>query len=246
MTHGPEPAVDVRRPVMRMRWQTLTFLHWRYAAAEVQALLPAGLRVDTYEGDAWVGLVPFFMHVRAPAGPSIPWLSRFPETNVRTYVTDRAGRQGIWFFSLDATRMPAVLTARGSYGLPYFWSRMAVQQSGAEVHYTSARRWPGPVGARCNLTVQPGEAYEPVELSELDHWLTARWRLFSTGVPVASRLGGGLSYAEAHHRPWPLHRATVRDLDESVIAASGLAAPAGEPLVHYSPGVDVRIGLPQR
>ena len=114
----------VDRPVMRQRWERLTFLHWSYDPDAVQRLLPGGLTVDTFGGAAWVGLVPFFMRVHTPGDHGAPWVSNFCETNVRTYALDREGRPGIWFLSLDAARLGAVAVARASYQLPYFWSSM--------------------------------------------------------------------------------------------------------------------------
>jgi uncharacterized protein len=242
-TYGPAPTVEVRHPVMEHVWGTLTFVHWRYPAEQVQALLPEGLTVQPYDGSAWVGLVPFRIEVRPPHLPAVGWASRFPETNVRTYVTDSTGRSGIWFFSLDAARLGAVVVARTTYGLPYFWDAMQVdgqiRAAGDEVTYTSFRRWPGPRAAHCRVRVRVGEAYAPEELGELDHFLTARWTLFSAH-------SYGLAYADAHHAPWPLRRAELVDLDESVVSASGLSAPAGTPLLHCSSGVQVRIGAPRR
>ena len=97
----------IDRPVMRQRWERLTFLHWPFEAADVQRLLPDGLEAETCDGAAWVGLVPFYMRVATPAGQRVPWVSNFCETNVRTYVRDHAGRSGIWFFSLEAARLGA-------------------------------------------------------------------------------------------------------------------------------------------
>ena len=107
-------------------WDELTFLHWRFRREEVQRLLPAGLEVETCDGSAWVGLVPFYLRVGAPRVRPIPWFSQFAETNVRTYVRSADGESGIWFFSLDAARLPAVLAARTTYWLRYFWADMGV------------------------------------------------------------------------------------------------------------------------
>lgn len=229
----------VQRPVMLQRWRTLTFLHWRYDPAVVQRLVPEGLTVETFAGSAWVGLVPFFMHVAAPNGTAAPWASYFCETNVRTYVRDQEGRSGLWFLSLDAARLGAVLTARTTYRLPYFWSRMRLVRAGPVTTYTSTRRWPGPAGASSVVSIEAGEPFRDAELTDLDHFLTARWLLFSV-------VGGRRRYARAEHRPWPLRRARVLHLDDRLIAAGGLPAPSGDPLVHYSDGVAVRIGLPSR
>jgi uncharacterized protein YqjF (DUF2071 family) len=224
---------------MLHHWRQLTFLHWRYPPATVQALLPPGLEVDTFDGDAWVGLIPFLMDgVRAPGVPALPWLSRFPETNVRTYVRGPDGRTGIWFFSLDATRLPAVVTARATYGLPYYWSAMAVREADAVLTYRSHRRWPGPPGDRpadCAAAVRLGAGMD-AEAGPLDYFLTARYRLYST-------LAGRLIAADAEHPPWRLRRATVMHLRQSLIEAAGLPGPDGEPLVHASSGVRVRIGI---
>jgi uncharacterized protein YqjF (DUF2071 family) len=227
----------VRAPVMYHRWAHITFLHWRYPADVLQEMLPASLTVETCDGSAWVGLTPFLMKgVRAPGVPAVPWLSEFPETNVRTYIRDQRGRSGIWFFSLDADRLPAVLAARAGYWLPYFWSDMAVQIGDGRIAYRSRRRWPGPGGARCDADVAMGRPLERGGRDELAHFLTARYRLFSL-------VGGKLVAAEVEHPEWPLHRAELDRLDQDLLQAAGLAAPADAPLVHASPGVPVRVGL---
>jgi uncharacterized protein YqjF (DUF2071 family) len=220
-------------------WDELTFLHWRFEPDAVQRLLPDGLTVQTYDGSAWVGLVPFFLRVGLPGVPSVPWLSRFAETNVRTYVTSEDRTQGIWFFSLDAARLGAVVIARATYRLPYFWSKMAIERSGKTIEYRSARRWPGPRGARTHVVVDIGEPFAPEDLGDLDHFLTARWALFS-----APR--SGLHHARAFHNPWPLHHARATHVDDELIRGAGLPAPEGDPLVHYSPSVEVRIGWPSK
>lgn len=220
---------------MRQRWTRMTFLHWPYPPATVQRLLPPGLEVETAEGSAWVGLLPFLMEVRPPGLPPLPWVSRFPETNVRTYVRGADGRAGIWFFSLEAARLGAVAMARVTYRLPYFWAEMSVRSDGAEVGYRSRRRWPGPSNARCLARVEVGAELTPGELGPLDHFLTARYRLYTV---VAGR---GAS-AEADHPPWPLARARLLTLEQDLVQAAGLPRPARPPLVHYSPGVEDAIG----
>jgi hypothetical protein len=226
---------------MIQRWDLLTFLHWSYDIDAVQRLLPPGLTVDAYGGRAWVGLVPFLMEVRAPWGPAVPWISRFCETNVRTYATAADGTRGVWFLSLDAARLPAVVTARTSYRLPYFWSRMGLQQDPATdtYRYTCARRWPGRRRARSMVHVRLREDYAAHELTEFDHFLTARWRLYSPHP-------GGLRYVLAAHAPWQLRRAEVLEVGDELLGAAGLAPPQGDPIVHWSPGTEVRIGLPAR
>jgi uncharacterized protein len=225
-------------PVMRQQWQQLTFLHWPVDPAAVQRLLPAWLRAETFGGTAWVGLVPFFMRVATAGGRELPWISAFCETNVRTYVRDRHGRAGIWFFSLDAARLGAVVVARTTYGLPYYWSAMRLAVRGAEVRYGCQRCWPGSHGPFSRVRIRIGDRISPGEVSDRDRFLTARWVLFSSS---GSR--GGL--ARACHQPWPLHRADVLEVDDRLVRAAGLRPAAAEPLALYSPGVDVRIGRPE-
>ena len=214
----------------------MTFLHWPYAPSVVQRLLPRSLEVESVDGQAWVGLLPFRMRgVRIPGLPAAPWLSQFPETNVRTYVRGPDGQSAIWFFSLEAARLPAVLAARTTYWLRYFWADMSVDRDGRQVRYQSRRRWPGPPGAACRAVVEVDGPLEADELGELDHFLTARHVLYTL-------VAGRLVYAHAEHPPWPLTRARIVDLEENLVQAAGLPAPQGEPLVHHSPGVPVRIG----
>jgi hypothetical protein len=200
-------------------------------------MLPAGLTIETFDGSAWIGLTPFRMEgVRPPLAPALPWLSRFPEINVRTYVRDGRGRSGIWFLSLDAARLPAVLAARAGYRLPYFWSDMAVRVAGDHLAYRCRRRLPPPRGARCDADVVLGAPLEEPARDELAHFLTARFRLFTV-------VAGRLAAAEAQHPDWPLHHAELRRLDQDLVQSAGLPPPAGQPLVHASPGVPVRIGM---
>lgn len=228
----------IGRPVMRMRWERLAFLHWAFDPADVQRLLPGSLRVETFGGAAWVGLVPFFMRVATPSGHGVPWASQFCETNVRTYARDRDGRPGIWFLSLDAARLGAVAVARGSYRLPYFWSRMRLAIRGEEVAYACRRRWPGPRGTVSRVRVRIGDRYDAAELTDQDHFLTARWVLFSVR-------GDRQRFSRACHQPWPLYRAQARAVDDGLLAAAGLPPPREEPVTHYSPGVDVAVGRPE-
>jgi uncharacterized protein YqjF (DUF2071 family) len=231
--------LTVRKPVMLQRWDTLTFLHWKYPPHAVQSLLPPGLTVDPHEGYAWVALVPFTMRVTLPHVPAPPWLGRFCETNVRTYVRDQADRPGVWFFSLDASRLAAVVTARKAYRLPYFWSSMSVSREPDRVVYETKRLWPRSRAVASRVVVHIGPPFEADDLGERDHFLTARWRVFSNG----SR---DLRYTEAEHVPWPLHRVEVLELADGLLAEAGLPSPATDPLAHFSPGVDVRIGRPHR
>ena len=236
--YEPWPSVAVERPVMRMRWSSLTFLHWSYDVDVVQQLLPDGLTVEPYDGRAWVGLVPFQMMVAPPAGPGLPWLSHFPETNVRTYVRAHNGMTGIWFFSLDAARLAAVTAARGSWGLPYYWSSMGLGRQGDRLTYTCSRRR-GQRPAASDVEIEAGEPIPDHEVTAFDHYLTARFVLFA-------RHAGKLWYTRADHPRWPLRRAIVCSLSDGLVPAAGLPQPEDEPVVHFSDGVDVKVGLPHR
>jgi uncharacterized protein YqjF (DUF2071 family) len=206
---------------MYQTWTWLAFLHWSYEPQVVQRLLPDSLQVHTFEGRAWVGMTPFFLEdLRTPVAPALPWFTSFPETNVRTYVRGPDGREGLWFFSLDAARLEPVLVARSTYALPYMWSAMTVERDGATVSYRSRRRWPGPTPAVANITVEVGAALRPQEVRAFDHYLTARWQLYTTLGPVLAR-------SNVEHEPWPLHRAAVRELDGNLVAAAGLPEPCG-------------------
>jgi len=220
---------------MYQTWSWLSFLHWPYDPALVQRLLPNSLEVQTFQDQAWVGVTPFFLEdLRTPVAPALPWFTSFPETNVRTYVRGPDGREGLWFFSVDAARLEQDLVARSTYALPYMWSEMAVERDGPVIRYRSRRRWPGPTPATSQITVEIGAPLRPQELGEFDHYLTARWQLYTTLGPVLAR-------SNVEHEPWPLHRAVVRELDTDLVTAAGLPAPEGEPVVHWSPGVRTRI-----
>lgn len=222
--------------MMHHQWNWITFLHWRYPPAVVQSFLPAGLTADTCDGTGWIGLTPFLMEgVRPPGLPPLPWLSRFGEVNVRTYVRDTRGRQGIWFLSLDAARLAPVMAARAGYRLPYFWSDIGVRVTGDRIGYHCRRRH-HPGNARCDAEVELGAPLAPASRGELAEFLTARYRLFTV-------IAGRLAAAEAEHAPWPLHHARVISLEQDLLAAAGLPAPVGDPLAHASPGVPVRIGM---
>jgi uncharacterized protein len=220
-------------PAMWHRWESLSFIHWSYPPEAVGRLLPAGLEPHLFAGAAWVGLIPFHLRVRVPAAvPAVPWLSSFTEINVRTYVRGPDGRTGIWLISLEAARLIPVLTARSWYRLPYNWARTRLRRGGGTTVYESRRRWPGPVGAGLMAVVEEGQSIPAERLTALDRFLTARFGLWTPARP-------GLAYTLVAHHPWPLRRARLPHLDEDLLRAVGLPAPAGSPLVHWSEGVDV-------
>jgi uncharacterized protein len=227
----PEERVD--KPVTYQRWGSLTFLHWRFDPEVIQRRLPRGFTVDAFDGAAWVSMTPFFMTFRVAGLPPVPGMRRFPETNVRTYVRGPDGQDGIWFFSLEASSVPLVLGARALYRVPYVWADMSVEVS-STVRYCSRRRMGRPAGH--DITVRPGP---PCEGTELDHWLSGRWRGWT-------RVAGQACSVPAEHPPWVLHEAAVINLEESLLDVNGLRRPTEPPLVRYSPGTDARLGFPRR
>jgi uncharacterized protein YqjF (DUF2071 family) len=219
---------------MRQTWRDLAFLHWPFEASVIRRLVPDDLHLDLYDGKAWIGLVPFFIeNLTLPRGPAVPWLSHFPETNVRTYVIDRRGLRGIWFFSLDAARLLAVAGARSAYALPYFWARMKVVRDGPSVRYQSARVLDP--GIRSDIGIQIGDAIP--QPSELEVFLTARFRLYA-------KRGKHLLRADVVHPPWPLRQASLVGLEQTLLSAAGLPSVESAPLVHFGDRVDVLVGAP--
>jgi len=202
----------------------------------VQRLLPAGLQVEPWDGSAWVGLVLLRMRVRLPGTSDSAAVATFPETNVRTYVRGPDGRTGIYFFSLDAGHLGAVLAARIGWGLPYYWADMRIDRSADRFAYASRRRGIVVAAGRHDVTAVVGEEIPRADVTPFDDYLTARFTLWHV-------VAGRLAWTPAAHQPWQLHRAEVTTCEQSLLAAAGLEPPTGDPLAHYSPGVDVRIGV---
>jgi hypothetical protein len=227
-----EAEEQVRFPVLRGGWLTISFLHWRHDVDVIQAMLPDGLTVDTYDGSAWVSMTPFLMADQRPLFlPTAGRLGNFPETNLRTYVRGPGGREGIWFFSLEAASAAMVFSARTFAGVPYHRATLSIDESDGVMTYAGVRRGGSP---SYRAVVRPGA---PVEASEHAVWLTGRWRAYTRHV-------GRLFETPITHEPWPLRAATVVELEQTLTSAAGLPDAAGEPLVHYSDGVrDVRIGV---
>lgn len=229
---GRRPEEDVARPVSRQRWSSITFLHWPFEPATVQARLPKGFQVDCWDGASWVGMTPFVMTFRVGSLPPLPWASTFPETNLRTYVRGPDGRDGIWFFSLEAASLPLVVAASTLYRVPYRWAEMRVDE-GDVIRYRSRRRLGRPAGH--DISVRAGDPCDDPD--GFDSWSTGRWRAWT-------RIAGQVCTVPVHHQPWPLHQATVVELRESLLLASGLRRPEAPPRACWSPGTDVRLGWP--
>ncbi len=245
-----EPAngqTDVPRwPAMRQHWLHLLFVHWPVAPGQVQRLLPSDLTVELFEGQAWVGLVPFTIRGTRPPGlPPLPIVSSFHEINLRTYVRRDGDESGVWFFSLDAASRLAVVGARVWYRLAYHFSRirLAVERHAGSagpsaIAFESERLWPGPRPAGCALLCAVGpEPPKPAEPETLESFLIERYVLYSGSA-------GRLRKARVAHRPYPIQPAQVERFEQTLSAAAGLPETPWPHLAHYSPGVSVRISRP--
>jgi uncharacterized protein len=225
------PTPPLVCPVMLQRWHEISFFHWSCDPALLQPRLPPGLRIDTYDGKAWISLTPFLLKgLRPLLFPQSLGLT-FPEMNLRTYAVGRDG-PGIWFFSLDAARIIAVLGARASYGLPYYWSDMRVDIGPNENFYFSNR------GEAATARIRIAKEAPIAEQSPLEIFLTARFRLYST-------FRGRLITAEVSHSPWQLNRVRTLEFEESVRHAMRVDFPSPDFLAHHSRGVDTKIGRPR-
>jgi uncharacterized protein YqjF (DUF2071 family) len=224
---------------MRPQWLDLLFLHWNFEPQQIQKLLPEGLQLDTFDGRAYIGLVPFTMRdVRPHFVPNIGKLGAFydtfPELNVRTYVT-RNGVPGVWFFSLDAASALAVLTARAWFGLPYFKARMRFWRGRDGVsRYWSKRLWPHPLPATCRVDYVVNRETASADVGSLEEFLIERYVLYS-------QKNGQFYRGRVWHEPYQLQSGELRFLREDCVSAAGIKKPNETPHFLYSRGVDVEI-----
>lgn len=228
---NPKPDGPV---VMTQSWQRLLFLHWEWEPADVQRTLPPGLSVDTWNGAAYLGVIPFFMrNVKPRFCPKVPWLSNFLELNVRTYVRDRRGRPGVWFYSLDCNQPIAVAVARSLFRLPYFRAKMKAQ-TGPEsdlVYYDSRR----PGQDQAHFEYRGTGSCEPAFEGSLEQFLVERYRLFAYR-------GKTLYDGEVWHEPYRITIAETPRWSASPLTQAGFVSDALAPdHALYSPGVDVSV-----
>ena len=227
--------------VMLQDWHDLLFAHWSLAPEALAPLIPAGLELDTFDGRAWIAVVPFRMSgIRLRGLPAVPGLSRFPELNVRTYVTCQ-GRGGVYFFSLDAANATAVAVARRWFHLPYFRARMRCDEvAPEEFRYASVRTHKGAHPAELHGDYAPVEPARVFPAGSLEHWLTERYSLF------ANAPDGRIFRGDIHHAPWELAVARARLERNTMVAPLGLELPDEEPRLHFARLQRVVIWAPRR
>jgi uncharacterized protein YqjF (DUF2071 family) len=223
------------RWVMRQTWSDLLFAHWSITPDMLRPYLPAGLALDTFEGQAWLGVVPFRMSgIRPRVLPEVPLLSRTDEINLRTYA--RAGdKAGVYFFSLDAGSPLAVVVARQFFHLPYFNARFSIRYDGDTVDYASRRRHRGaPLGEFAASYRPTGPRFE-AEPGSLERWLTERYCLYSNDR------GGRLYRGDIHHRIWQLQPAAADIRRNTLARGFGLSVPDVSPLLHFAARQEVLV-----
>lgn len=221
-----------RRPAGFHTWSDLLFVHWRLPAESIAPLLPPELTLDTWEGNAWVGLVPFRMSGVRPWWS--PWGLRFLETNVRTYVHFRGREPGVWFFSLEANHWPAVKTARSLWHLNYHWAEMSFERLGERVCYRSRRRL-ATAASSIEIGIAGNQGAAPAPAGTLEHFLIERYLLYSRSP------SGKLWRGQVCHRPYLLQSAELLHCEESLRRANGIPADGPPCHVVFSAGLDVEV-----
>jgi uncharacterized protein YqjF (DUF2071 family) len=216
---------------MKQIWHDLLFAHWPLSPDLLRPLVPAPLTLETFDDACWIGVVPFRMSgVRGRGLPPLLGLSRFPELNVRTYVT-YGGKPGVYFFSLDAASWPAVWGARAFFHLPYFHAAMTSEERNEAIHYSSHRRG---ASAEFRVRYRPIAPVQPRDRGSLEHWLTERYCLYTVH-------DGAVHRGEIHHQPWPLQNAEADLETNTVAAAAGISLPETAPSLLFARRLEVLI-----
>ncbi|MFT5681154.1 MAG: hypothetical protein ACI8RZ_002060 [Myxococcota bacterium] len=212
-------------------WRELLFAHWPVPVDVLRPLIPERLSIDTYDGQTFIGLVPFAMQGVRPRW--LPFGMDFLETNLRAYVHLDGQGPGVWFFSLEASSWLAVQAARIGWSLPYHHATMRTCREGALVDYRTTRL--SNPEAMLSVQYEVGQSLGPSVPGSLEHFLLERYLLYS-------ERGGKLLRGQVHHTPYPAHAANIVSLTEGIVSAAGLP-PTLEPpsIVHCSPGVDVEV-----
>jgi len=213
---------------MTQRWNDLLFAHWPVPAAQITALLPHGLAVDTFDGSAWVGVVPFWMdRIRFRGMPLVPGANHFPELNLRTYVRERhSNLSGVYFFSLDASNPMAVAVARTFFKLPYYWAHMSIAtEDQREFQYQSTRLF---TLDNIRFRAKYKSLCQPSTKGGIEYFLTERYCLYTADKR------GNIFRGNIHHLPWPLEMAEAEIEINELPQAHGIRLPDTPPLLHYA------------
>jgi uncharacterized protein YqjF (DUF2071 family) len=223
-----------RTAVMHQRWAELGFLHWPVSVAALRGLVPDALTIDTHEGHAYVGVVPFTVTGARPMlMPPLPWVSDFHEVNVRTYVHLDGADPGVWFFSLDASNPVVVAAARALFLLPYHHARMEMDVDTGGIDFRSVRA-DAPTAA-CDVRYEPMGRPAAAAVGSREYFLVERYLLYTVSE---RRLWQG----QVHHEPYPVQPARAQVLREGLVAAAGIERPEEPPpLVHFAREVNVEI-----
>ena len=238
-SHRPYPVPEGSW-ALSMRWHDVLFMHWPVPVGWLRPLIPPSLELDSFNGSAWLGVVPFRMSgVRPRYLPGVPWLSNFPEINLRTYVT-HDGKPGVWFFSLDADNPISVRLARAAFSLPYFDAKMSSRYGGDAVDYSSVRTHRGAPPARFVGRYRPTDERFDAGPGTLENFLTERYCLYSADGRGRVRRG------DIHHELWTLQGAEVEVEDMEMTAQIGVTLPRTEPVVHLASRLDVVAWAPRR
>ena len=230
--HRPWPLPDSPW-LMTMSWVNLLAAHWPVSPELLADHIPAGLRLDTWEGDAWISVVPFEMDNVAPRGLTWwPKQMRFPELNVRTYVTADGEKPGVWFFNLEAASRLAVWGARKFFHLPYFRAEMSAELDGEEISYSSRRIHDGAPPAEFVATYAPTGSARQGDVGTFEHWIMERYCLYAARDSTLFR-------CDVQHEPWPLRPAQVQIETNTLFEALQLDVSSRPASAHYANAIDV-------
>ncbi|NBC05323.1 MAG: DUF2071 domain-containing protein [Bacteroidetes bacterium] len=222
----------------RQSWCDLLFAHWPIPTADLRPYVPEALSIQEYDGTSWVGIVPFRMEgVMRRSFPDLPWISAFPELNVRLYV-EYEEKPGVWFLSLDATNPLAVWAARRFFYLPYYRAQMNLEKQENSYKYHSTRKEATDVNFKA--VYEPTSKPYQADKNSLEHWLTERYCLY------AQNSEGYLYRTEVHHLPWPLQKAELEIMTNNMLSPFAIHLPDTSPLLHFSSRVDVVIWPPEK
>ncbi|GAC1446075.1 MAG: DUF2071 domain-containing protein [Pyrinomonadaceae bacterium] len=226
-------ALPTARWAVTMKWHDLLFAHYPVRAETLRPLIPTALEIDTFDGWAWIGVVPFRMTgVRPRYLPALKCTSDFSEINLRTYVKT-SDRSGVWFFSLDATNRIAVRIARTWYGLPYFDARINFERAEDTIQYHSRRVHRGAAPAEFDASYKPIGLPFKAEPHTLEHWLTERYCLYS------SNRRKQVGYGDIHHAQWSLQHAEAEIRINTMTEMLNISIPPTKPVLHFARQLDV-------